>query len=148
MFRLCIIMLFSCFIFGCDSRQSSHSMKEIDEIDKSLRAALSPIEMPKFLPASFGQLNDIQSPFISRKQTHKDIFSMKSFVELDWRLVGEVKKENNLLGVFLRSQKGVQYFGIGLSLENKQWHVSHITHQSVVFEDKQKRAHWVLCYMN
>jgi hypothetical protein len=146
MFRLCIIMLFSCFIFGCDNRQSSHSMKEIDEIDKSLRAALSPIEIPKFLPASFGQLNDIQSPFISRKQTYKNIFSMKSFVELDWRLVGEVKKENNLLGVFLRSQKGVQYFGIGLLLADNRWCVRGVTNESVALEDAQGQVRWTLFY--
>ena len=70
---------------------------------KRLASALSSIELPVFSLEPRLLLNEVQSPFLPRILPLKDGGPFQSLTNVEWRLAGEVRKQSQLLGVFLEA---------------------------------------------
>jgi hypothetical protein len=90
--------------------------------------------------------SSVPSPFVARKKVDDNKGYMTVLSNFSWQLVGEVRKEKKLLGVFLRSQHKLLYFGLTLPVENSSWRVLALTANTVVVENPQQHLYRTLCY--
>lgn len=107
--------------------------KRYSSLSKRFATALTPVKIPQFQPSIFLIKNE--GPF-------------QSLENIDWHLSGEVRKDGQLLGVFLEGQNQAQtrYFGVDLPWENSDWRVVNITPHEVIFEQLGRRVYWRLSY--
>lgn len=115
---------------------------------KRLSFALIPIEVPVFSVIPEPLLDNVQSPFAPRKASQKKDDTFQSIGESTWYLMGEVRQQGMLLGVFLETQNHSRshYFGIGLPWEDGDWYVMNIEQNTILFENSKYHNHWSLLY--
>lgn len=142
-----LALFFLCgFLVGCSDEKSSFSVEQLANLQQTVETALLPLKATRFLSAPISDLSNVQSPFVPRVRVNQKFSPIQELSGFEWRWAGEVKENNELLGVFLASSHRTLYFGKNLLLADGLWQVAEITQDRIVFECLNPSMRWSLRY--
>ena len=146
LFRFLVLFFLSGCLVGCSDKKSSLSVEQLTNLQQAVETALLPLKAAQFLSAPMSDFSNVQSPFVPRVRVNQKFSPIQELSGLEWRWAGEVKENNELLGVFLASSHRTLYFGKNLLLADGLWQVAEITQDHIVFECLNPPTRWSLRY--
>lgn len=117
------------------SATSSSPIKFLNNQNR-LEKALKPVLLPSLSRPLHMNLNEVQSPFIPRKELISNVHNVNFLLQHTWRCVGKLEDENQIRGVFLTSLGNSEYFGLNFSWRNSDWIVIVINAHEVILQNQ------------